>query len=238
MDQRNSSSSADPITLWSVAKTYGDRLDAGLCTRCGKEPAKEDSSLGEACHAKVKAYQAKSARKRRAAAKRKKLCTRCAVRRRSPMSDWGCARCMSEVGGLKKRLRARNPSLVNRYVDQSAKTRDHTEGDGWTRTRFHGQAKRGAPSTAALDSMDLRDAIKSLADAAHGYEYAQSAEVQQKPAIQREAHVDDWVAIVHRVRKVLSDIEGRHPDAMRRMSPDENRARGVEIARKRKRTRG
>lgn len=236
MDQSNTKNGNVHATLQgndvSAPKGYQERLDLRLCTRCGKEPCKPDSNYGESCHPKVKALQARSARKRRAAAKRKKLCTRCAKRRRSPLSEWGCSRCLAETRRLKF-------PAVDRDVDHhGARTRDHLERDGYARTRFHGQAKRGAPSTATLDFMDLRDAIKDLAEAAHGYEYAQSKDVQEKPVIQRESHTDDWIAIVHRVRKVLDGIEERHPETMRRLSPQENRRRGVEIGSTRGKTRG
>lgn len=234
MDQQNEASGITRATLLGevpAPKGYQKRLDLKLCTRCGKEPCKPDSNLGLVCHPKVNQLKAKSARKQRAAAKRKKLCTRCTRRRRSPLSDSWCAPCLAEL----KRIRFPD---VDQHVDHKGdRTRDHMERDGYARTRFHGQVKRGAPSTAALDSMDLRDALRDLAKAAEGYEYAQSDTVQQKPTIQRTSHTDDWIAIVTRIRKVLGEIQDRHPETMERISPEENRRRGVEIARKRRRRR-
>src|SRR5436190_1802767 len=42
-------------TVAPAPKSYAELLELQLCTRCGKEPAKADSNLGEVCHPKVKA---------------------------------------------------------------------------------------------------------------------------------------------------------------------------------------
>lgn len=226
VEQGNRSNEISGATLIS---SVGSRDDKQLKGTCVRKRCEELATDGDYCaaHAEAqRAYQRAYMKRHRSKWRQKKRCTRCG-RKRSPDSKWGCTKCLRELGRL-------GSAAVKKHVENH---RDHREGDGWTRTRYHGQPKRGAPSTPVLDSMDLKDALKDLVRATEGYAYAQSEEVQQLGAIQRDNETDSWIAAAVRVRRTLSQIEDRHPETMRRMGLEENRQRGAEIARSRKRTR-
>lgn len=210
---------------------YEQHLIDGVCTRCGKEPARRDkdgdiiSNLGKRCHEKVKAYQRKYAKKRRKQWKRKKKCRRCG-KKRVPGS-WGCAACLIELGRLSKRGRPKK-TVVDPHVDQSGdsgwddRLEQSPDGKLRTRRRFHGQGKRGRQSGSQLDHQALYDALHCIGEGERGLEKFRSPEVQAMGKVSRE---DARAAAVDKLRQAqrwIDEVIDRHvPKSQRRDRADE-----------------
>jgi len=186
-----------------VNMTYQERKEAGVCTRPGcNQPA------GEACN-ECPPHQfdtQKRARRRRIknrrAWRKKRLCLRCGGKRKQGRT-W-CAAC------LVREDRARSiASHKPRHNDD--RTDRVLEGDGYARTRYHGQARRGQQKRYQLDLQDLDDAIARLQRAKRGVMLAAEAEEQQMPRVQRdEIRMEAMSQAAHAIRFVDDALDRNH----------------------------
>lgn len=83
------------------------------------------------------------------------------------------------------RSRAGVPGVAVGDASEARTTRE-AEGDGYARTRYHGQSRRGQQKRWQLDIQDAEDAILALRAAIRGFELARDAEEAQTPRVQRD----------------------------------------------------
>lgn len=162
---------------------YVDRKVAIVCTREGCDAAPDDDCNECSVHrADSNARQRRYRLKHKPVWARKKLCLRCGDRRRKG-SKW-CSSCLIKAGKLKTQER-------NRPRNNEQRVTREVEGDGYARTRRHGQARRGQQPGWQLNEQDIDDAIERLNRAKALLEHERSEEVQALPRIQRQAVKND-----------------------------------------------
>jgi len=164
------------VTVGSVEQHVENRE----CRRRGCHDAPLDDS--EFCQAHADAQRrynaAHMARKRQRWA-REKRCTNCGAPRRKPGSMW-CIRCVVRDSRIKL-------ASVDRHVENRT-SRDYVETDGYARTRFHGQAKRGAPGIDEQDAFErriIKQCIANLQRYLDTAEWLTTAEGKQTPTSDR-----------------------------------------------------
>lgn len=170
----------------------------------------DDSSLCPAHRDAQRRRVRLAVRKKRARWRRAGLCTRCG-RKRKPGHGWGCPKCIVAVDAVPRRL-------VTTHVNKSARIAARTEAvdehaaDGYRRTRYRGQDRRGRQSNQQIDEQDLDDAIERLRRGKAGLALARSAEVQQLPRVQRdEAKHEALAHIDHGLRFAEDVLERNRP---------------------------
>jgi hypothetical protein len=160
-------------------KGYQERKVAILCTYPGCDSQPSDDCNECPKHARA---SRKRARRRRIKNRRiwtaKKLCLRCGRKRRRG-SKW-CHRCLVKLGKL------RDLDRHKQHHNSEDRVTREVEGDGYARTRRHGQPRRGQQPWHQLDDQDLVDAIDRLMRTRQGLALAASAEVAQLPRVQRQ----------------------------------------------------
>lgn len=202
---------------------YEQRKLDGVCTRCGAEPAQEESSLGVRCHGYMKNAQRRSKRSKRAIWKRKKLCGQCGKKRRP--GGKLCPACSVRFGATPR-------PLVQHYVEHDADPavagwketiEQSPDGKLRARRRFAGQGKRGRQSGAQLDEQDLADARRCVLEGERGLAYYRTAEVQALPRIQRDEVRAEALAKLQRAQRWLADIIDRNsPKSRKAVDPSED----------------
>lgn len=169
--------------------SYLDRKVAGMCTRPGCPLDAEDDCNLCSGH---RADNAKYARRRRAKNRKlwtaSKLCLRCGDRRRKG-SKW-CALCLLKAGKLKTEERQSQRQIADKRV-----TRD-SEGDGYARTRYHGQSRRGQQKRWQLDVQSIDFAIAALSEARARITESHEAEQAKMPRVQRDEIRNQGVDLV------------------------------------------
>jgi hypothetical protein len=167
----------------SRTEVYQQRKQAGLCLWCGSESAVEDSGFCVRHQRLTREYNRKYARQTRSERRAAGLCAICGA---VPSEKYRCLKCALrdgritlagvDVGVEKKRVQGWDERLE----------RNRGATSGYTHKRYHGQARRGRQTVAALDDQDLTDALKRIEKARAGLAIARSEEMQQLPRIQRE----------------------------------------------------
>jgi hypothetical protein len=214
---------ADDIPL----SKYEQRKLDGECTRCGVELTEERKDDGESmcakCHGYVRTAKRRSAQKKRAVWKRKRLCGQCGKKRRP--GGKLCPGCSVRYGSVPRHL-------VDHYVDHGIDRADEKwrttieqspDGVMRERRRFVGQGKRGRQSGEQLDEQDLIDARRCIQDGWLGLAYFRSAEVQALPRIQRDEVKREALAKFERGQRWLEEIIDRNSPKSKKPSsqPDD-----------------
>lgn len=189
--------------------TYEELKVAGICTRCRKTPALEDSTLCEPCRAANRARSARWFANRWAKRKRERLCVDCGVKLKS-RGIVRCVACRVKRGIVKRDAKA----ILDHDLDQArdriaARTELVTEGDGRTRERYRGK-HTGKPSVAERDSDDLAAAFTGLRRCQEGLAVARAPQTLELPRIQREAVVNEALAHADMARRFLEEMLARH----------------------------
>lgn len=203
---------------------YEQRLVDGECTRCGVELPEDRKADGHSmcakCHSYVLTAKRRSAKKKRATWKRKKLCGQCGGKRRP--GGKLCPPCSVRFGAVPR-------SLVDHYVDHGGDRPDEKwratveqspDGILRERRRFHGQGKRGRQSGAQLDEQDFLDARRCVEEGWQGLLYFRSAEVQALPRIQRDEVKSAALAKFSRGQRWLEEIIDRNSPKSRKSAAE------------------
>ncbi len=199
----------------ATGATYLERkhnaADTNVCTYpgCELEPA-DGASMCIGHRDAERARKKASIARRRARAKAKGLCSRCARRPRAPSSKWGCPACIIELGVLK-----RSPNFVARHVDKLQRIRDRTvvsvHGGEEGRSRYRGiLGRRGRGKRVHEDTEDLNDARDAVEKAIAGLAFAASPEVQALPAIQRKEAVQAALSQADHAAGFIEVVLDRH----------------------------
>lgn len=180
-------------------KGYQERKEAQTCTRGGcNEPPGDASNECPKHQADSKKRKRRHRLKMRRLWTKKKLCLRCGRKRRKG-SKW-CHRCLVKAGKLREleqdKQRDNEPDRVTREV----------EGDGYARTRRHGQPRRGQQPWSQLNDQDLVDAIDRLQRARQGLALAASAEVAQLPRVQRDEIKNAACAHAAHAKRFIAEV--------------------------------
>lgn len=203
------------VEVDATLSRYERRKLDGICTRCGAEPAKDDSALGERCYDYMLLAKRRSDRKRRATWKRKKLCGQCGKKRRP--GGRLCPGCTVKFGAVPRALAEHYAEHDrDRVVGFDARLEQSPDGKPRARRRFHGQGKRGRQSIEQLDAQDMADARRCVDEGWQGLAYYRSAEVQALPRIQREDVRREALAKLRRGQRWLEEIIDRHAPKSRK----------------------
>lgn len=199
---------------------YEQRKLAGDCTRCGCALSDERTQAGESmcepCHGYMLAAKRRSAKRRRAAWKRKRLCGECGKKRRP--GGKLCPACSVRKGALATMFREHS---VEHGRDQPTAAWDgrleqSPDGKLRARRRFHGQGKRGRQSIEQLDEQDIADARACIEDGWKGLAYHRSDEVQALPRIQRDDVKREAIAKLRRGQRWLDEVIERNSPKSRK----------------------
>ncbi len=158
-----------------MTEEYLARKLSGRCTYPGCAAMASDTCLLCDAH---KEEANKRTKRVRSDWKGKKRCTRCGGRR-SPRSRWGCVTCLIKVGRAKQVAKTKHKTKTERL-------RANTAVDAEGRVRYHGKAKRGAPSKATNNADAVADMRKALQRGEEALALVESDEVKALPRIQRE----------------------------------------------------
>jgi hypothetical protein len=160
-------------------RTYQERKEAGICTRagCSKLAGEESNECPRHQRDSQKRRRRHRMKARRLWAK-KRLCLRCGGKRAFGRK-W-CGRC------LVREDRARTSAGDKQRDNKDDRTTDVLEADGYARSRYHGQSRRGQQKRHQLDAQDIDEAIERLQRAKRGVLLAAEAEEQQMPRVQRD----------------------------------------------------
>lgn len=186
----------------SAPKGYQERKVALKCTRSGCDAgAGDESNECPKHHMDSKKRKRRYRRKMRKLWAKKRLCLRDGRKRRKG-SKW-CHRCLVKAGKLRiveqDKQRDNEGDRVTRQV----------EGDGYARTRRHGQSRRGQQPWHQLNDQDLVDAIELLQRARQGLALAASAEVAQMPKVQRDDIKDAACAHAAHAKRFIAEVFAR-----------------------------
>lgn len=88
-------------------------------------------------------------------------------------------------------------------------TRD-LEGDGYARTRYHGQSRRGQQPGWQLDEQDLDEAVSLLQRTKKGLELARDAEAAGVPRIQRQEIKDAALSLASQASRFVDEVLDRN----------------------------
>lgn len=193
---------------------YQARKEAGLCTRCGATlPDDWEHGLCTVCQDYQQTHTKLAVRALRLKRRRKKQCVRCGL----PSKRYECLICLSKLGRLPK---SAFPSDGNQTVKQARIAarlipwENSPQNAG--RLRLRG-GKRGRMSIEQENRTDLDFMEKDLARARTGEQFANSAEVQAMPPIQRiearRAAMDHVALLVRTGIELLK--RNKHPLAAR-----------------------
>lgn len=195
---------------------YEARLLAQECTRCGKALAEDRTSMGaamcERCEGIVRKAQARSKRVKRKARRKAGYCAFCPRKSKR----FRCPACRVKLYAQRARPvvpisedRVSVRSSVDHNAEISRITRDG-ESDGYARTRYHGQARRGQQPWAQLDDQDLVEAIKALIKARRGLAIARDPENGDVPRLQKQDAVNEALALAAYAVRFTDDVLARN----------------------------
>ena len=185
-----------------AALSYADRklisIETGVCLYPGcTEQHAEDSNYCPMHRDDARARSKRSRKAARAVWKAKKQCIGCGGKRRPGRAH--CSKCINRMG--------RAPHYgVNNSVDKSSRISVDAEGDGYSRSRYHGRARRGAMSKVETVRQGLEEAAKSIAKALDGVTEYETEHVQSLPRIQREAVLDAAVSHADHAERFLDEV--------------------------------
>jgi len=182
-------------------RTYQERLEANLCTRPGCNERPGDSNECPRHHADSLARARRYRRRRRRIWAKKKLCMRCGGTRRKG-SKW-CNACLIKAGRLR---------IADHHKQQHNTPRMTTtvEADGYARTRYRGQGKRGQQKRWQLDLQDLDDAIERLQRAKAGVLATRDAEEALTPRVQLAEIRNAAMSQAAHARRFVEDVLRRN----------------------------
>jgi len=149
-------------------EAYEIRKLAKQCTRCGKPLSVKLLDAGKQeckrCGWVKRRAQKRAMRRLRATREKSKRCRNC---NRPSRDRRTCLVCVVAMGKLpvERASRAGDRTVSGTRIST-------TESDGYTRSRFVGQARRGAPSRETEDRWDLQSAKTSMERAFEGYAVA------------------------------------------------------------------
>jgi hypothetical protein len=178
---------------------YYQRKVDGTCTRCGKEPATEDSLLGERCLARERRRVKRAVRRLRARRKKEKRCRGCD--RKSETAR--CPACHIRADRIPST--GSNHTGNHPVAEPRGVWRD--DANGWH--RFRGRGRRGAPPAGANDEGDLRMILVAIQRGTEALAYARSAEVQAMGRITRQAAVNEAAALLGHAERGLEELRDR-----------------------------
>jgi hypothetical protein len=192
------------------------RLELGLCTRCGLEPAEDGA---EECKEHVVDKRARDARYRsnlRDERERQGLCVNCPVSgppAKVSRGETSCLRCKVRRRRLPSTVDGVDNEVDNRRTRIASRTLTGEDG----RTRYHGQDRRGQQTHAQLDAQDLGFARREITRGETGLEvYAvevarsKAGDPEAMPRIQRDGLRSDAVGYLERASRHLEDVVERH----------------------------
>lgn len=91
-----------------------------------------------------------------------------------------------------------------------------SEADGFLRTRFHGQPRKGTPSVLTQDTMDVRIAKRSLDRA---LEYLERAAQEGRPSFERDELHRTALGLLGNAGRAVDEVVLRPHHALRRRGP-------------------
>ena len=192
-------------TLWQDVqpRTYQDRKVAIVCTRpgCTAEPSDDCNECPPHRLDSQKRRRRHRLKNRRLWAK-KRLCLRCGGKRKQGRK-W-CAKC------LIREDRARSLAEDKQRDNNAERVTREVEGDGYARTRRHGQARRGQQPWWQLDAQDLDDAIVLLQRTKAGLELARDAEAAEMPRVQRQEIKHAALALAAHAGRFIDEVLDRN----------------------------
>jgi hypothetical protein len=124
-----------------------------------------------------------------------KRCRRC-HRKRKRRSGQGVTPGVTQTPTLR---------ISPRHAELAARTITHADG----RTRYHGKARKGPPTSGETDAWDLRTLRAELELAAAAVDASHSPEVRDLPRIQRDAIVQDALSHLGLLERQLDELVDR-----------------------------
>jgi len=189
VDQGNTDCEISRVTVLggyvkSDVENRAARKVAGICVRrCCRKPAADDSLYCPRHADAQRRYHTSYMKRRRAEWLRDGCCTNCGAAKRKRGSAW-CVACA--IRDDRVPLSSVKPQVENHRDRVVAGTRVSTHVSDVGRVRYHGQGKRGAPSSEAGDRNDLGDMRRILERYSVALEAAYGAEVAELTPMQRD----------------------------------------------------
>jgi hypothetical protein len=186
-----------------ASQSYQDRKVAEACTYPGCDRAPDDD-CNECSHhrAASKERRIRYRVKQRREWLKKKLCLRCGGKRKQGRT-W-CAACLIKLDRLRT---ADRDKQRDKMPDRTTR---ESEADGYARTRYHGQSRRGQQPGWQLDDQDLDEAISLLQRTKQGLELARDAEAAGTPRIQRQEIKDAALALAAQASRFVDEVLDRN----------------------------
>jgi len=185
----------DDVDTADEPSSYKQRQARGECVRSGCSKPAEDSDYCVEHHEDTKARQREWMRARRAKAKLKKLCSRCAKRQRRGRSAY-CATCLIQQARRRKLHVTRDVDKSARVASRMIAWENSPQNAG--RIRLRG-GDRGRPTIEAENRLDVEDVQKNVVAAVDAIALADSTEIAALPPIQRQdvrrAAAHHWLLI-------------------------------------------
>lgn len=180
---------------------YLARKVASLCTRCG-DPV-SDGQFCRPCGKAIRKLRNQHAGVLRARRRRKGQCARCG--RKSKRYE--CFGCLLKLGRLPRSV---IPSTTDQTVDPVQGNDTRAEVDGYERQRYHGRARRGAPSRDQADSTDLLMARSSFARAEAALGFLRGSASEGMSTIDRSEARKAAMAHLDLCSRTLNEILARN----------------------------
>jgi hypothetical protein len=180
---------------------YHERKERSICTRpgCNADPA-DDSNECPPHRDDSRTRKARSKRRKRSKWRRLKRCMTCGRKRLRGRKH--CAKCTARLGYTKA---ARGDKSVDNERDRQFTNAMET--DGWTRSRYRGQGKRGRQSTVQIDDQDLRYAIDAIQKAKNRLMFVSDAEM---PRSERQDAIRAALAQAAHGVRFVEEVLDRH----------------------------
>ena len=197
-----------------AAARYEKRLADGQCTRCAEAkiaPAVDGSQYCAPCGKRERKHQRRSKAAARRANRDRGLCADCT--RRSV--TYRCLACAIRAGKAPR-------SGVSDGVKQGGRTDVVTGSDGYTRHRFVGQPRRGAPSAGTDDAQDLKSTLAYVTRALEGQAAVSAA---QTARAERDAAEIAWMTKLAQAGRFIDDLLDRRRFDKRQRELRENSER-------------
>lgn len=183
-------------------ESYLAKKLAGWCTRCPASVERE-ATHGQYCaehSAEVAAIQSRNVGATRAARRARGECARGCLRK---SKTWECRFCQA----LRGRLPASAQPKVrpDQTVDPVQGDDTRKEVDGYERERYHGKARRGAPSREQTDASDLLMAESSFARARS----ALTILARERPTMPQQQYKQEYakaIALIALCKRTLEEV--------------------------------
>ena len=179
---------------------YQARKEAGLCTRCG-ETAPEGKNMCPPCDEYMRTVTRRAVQALRSLRRKRGRCAGCG--RKSVR--YTCDGCLLRQRRLPQ---SRMPRLISNQTVNQSRVDSVVEADGYVRTRYVGQPRKGAPSKASTDATDLKFGGASWARATAGL-----TEIMGDPHMtksDRDLKRQEWLGQLDHARRTAVEILERN----------------------------